>query len=62
MNKQDKPVYETPKVMRLDDSTQAIGGETDNACSPTGSSATDDCRNGGSPGQWCLDGSTFSPP
>ena len=48
--KQGKPVYETPKVMRLDDSTQAIGGTGEFDCDPTGSAAGDHCRNGGTPG------------
>ena len=58
--KQGKPVYETPKVMRLDDSTWAIGGTSPSACQPSGSSAADNCRNGSYPGQGCDEGNVFN--
>ena len=56
--KQGKPVYESPKVMRLDDSDSVFGGEAGvDDCYPTGSNASRLCENGNNAGINCTAGS-----
>jgi hypothetical protein len=47
MKNKEKPIYETPKVMRLDDSDSVFGGDApEGACSLTGSNALNGCDTG----------------
>ena len=52
-----KPVYETPRVSRLDDPESFFGVSNPN-CTPMGSSADFDCLDGGTAGDECVDGTS----
>jgi hypothetical protein len=51
-----KPVYEVPRISKLDDSESFFGVFGPN-CTPTGSSAGEDCLDGGTAGDECDIGS-----
>jgi len=64
MEKKGKPIYETPKVMRLDDSDSVFGGEApEGSCSLTGSNALVNCDTAGHiAGGTCTNGNVPSTP
>ena len=58
-----KPVYEAPKVFRLDETDSMFGqcetgSNATGNCNPTGGTATNNCDNGTSASNVCNNGNT----
>ena len=60
--KQGKPVYESPKVIRLDDSDSVFGGEYGPNDCYVGTNASSLCENGNDAGSLCQAGSSGQEP
>jgi len=60
MKNKEKPIYEEPKVFKLDEREAVYGGGPGN-CNSTGSSAVNDCyMNGNNASIGCTDGNNAS--